>query len=286
MKKTAIISLAAAILCAACKPTPGPTPPPTPAKGSLWEMKNDLVETISIYNGKTLVQSFNFEYSDDNLLTRMTRVDEQLKIKLMDISYSYEDKTVMRANCKFLNATKTLEARFNDDRDNLEYGIKGGNIFSLSLDAEDLPGLCKGAYSYDGKAYSSKRDEKVAYSTKGGNISSLAISSEASTDSRTKTKSVTSGGVEYIYTYSDKADEQNFAALLMPCEMPVWVPAELPGCKNLVTGMTCKAGGVTLPESFTVSYELNDNGSIRSATRTDFSRGREVSSIRYEFSYL
>lgn len=287
MKKTIIISLAAVLLCASCKPKQPVNPnPPAPADDSCWEMRNDPIECIKVYNGKTLVQTFNFEYNEKDMLTSMTRVDEQLKIKLMDIKYSYEGKTGMKASGKFYNTTKAISADFNEDRDNLSYGLEHGISYSLSLDSDDMPGLCKGSYAYDGKAYSSKRDEKIIYSTKGGNIESLKIGTEASTDTRTKTGSVTSGAVEYVYTYSDKLDLQNFAAYLMPCEMPVWVPAELPGCKNLITGMSCKVGGVALPESFTVSYVLNDNGSIRSATRTDFSRGREISTLRYEFSYL
>lgn len=274
--------------CAACRQHPVPGPSPRPSDKSLWEMENDPVESVSVFCGNTLVQTFFYEYDDCSRLIRIRREDAAPKSVMFDLKLDYEGLAGMRLSGSYLYAFRTIGASFSEDGDVLRYGPEGGDGMSctLTMDSGDLPAMCRVAYSYECPEYSSDVRQRIVYTAEDGDITAIAITTESAFASKCLTKAVSGSGIEYVYTYCDKPDLQNFAAYLVPCEFPVWVAAELPGCSHLISGMTCRCGGVTLPESYDVTYVLNDNGSIRSAVRTDFSRGTKVSELRYEFSYL
>lgn len=291
MKRYITVLSIAALALVSCNQKQPDGPQPAPAGKSLWKMKNDPVECVSVYCGKTLVQSFNYEYDKEDRVVSIKRVDELTKAPMMNLDITYGGIGEMTVSGSYLYANRTFKASFNEDRDMLTYGAQEEGFLTniLTMDSDDLPGVCKGTYDFSAKNYDSAIAQKTVYGTGNCDILSIAFRTETATKTDELTECKSERTVEYDYTYSDEEDLQNFAAYLIPCDFPVWYAAELPGCAHLITGMTCKCGNVTLPQSFEVKYVLNDNGSIRSATRTDYTTrdGNKVrvSELRYEFSY-
>lgn len=248
MKKTFYLIMVSMLTLASCGEHHPAPEPPKPSDKSLWIQQNDPVETISVYCGKTLVQTYEFEYDKSNLLTHMTRIDKSTGAKILDIDYTYDGINDMTASGFYLNTNKTIMASYKSDGDILDYEASGEApaSYSISMDSDNLPCLYKCTSAYDCAKYSAQSGRRAVFTTSGGDIMSMKIISDNSTETSALTKSSSNSDIEYTFTYSDKEDLQNFAAYLLPCELPLWVAAELPGCKHLITGMTCKRGNVTL----------------------------------------
>lgn len=292
MKRMIYVAALAAVLCWSCrKPGPDPVRPVDPDNPeSLWIMENDPVERVDVYVGRKLVESWAFEYDDVSRVTAVTRTDEVAGVVLYDLKYSYEGQFDMALSGNFSASVKgSLKASVDEDDWNLVYNGDWNDAVMQKVEMdEDMPVKAGWTYGFDarGGQYSSSVEKGKKYSEENGDIVSVleTTSWSSKTDKRTSAKS--SSSIETLYTYSDREDLQNFGVWLMSCDFPVWYAKELPGCAHLITGMTMKRGDVVLPESFTVEYEFNDNGSIKAATRTDYSCGEKVVERRYVISYL
>lgn len=286
--------MAALMLCFSCKPsTDGPHPeePTDPTDpSSLWVMENDPVEQVKVYAGTKLLETYKYEYDDMNRLTRLVRRDETSASTLMDLTYRYEGALDVVIEGTFGTASKrAIYASVDEDDWNLTYkgNWDGAMDYALSMD-EGTPSSVVTGYDFSAPQgwYSSRIVSRTKYDGKNGDISSSVTTTDIKTSTDKKTGADNSSRVTCRYTYSDREDLQNFAAYLIPCNFAVWYAKELPKCRHLITGMTMYRGNVLLPESFSVEYEFNDNGSIKSATRTDLCSGKAVAVRKYVFSYL
>lgn len=287
-----LISALSALFCCACgkNDNPGPSPVP-PADESLWRMHNDPVEKVDVYCGDILLETYTFEYNDKyDMVTSITRTDKTTGSDILKVSCTYSGTCDASFSIQAGGASTTVKASFNEDRDVLEYGPDTDAAFRYRtrLDSYNaLPITDEAAYSYMCQNYSSSLAAKQIFAEKDGDISSVEWNPYIQTTAFPYiTVAEAKSGLTYAYTYSEAEDLQNFAAFLMPCDFPLWFATELPGCKHLITGMTMKSGNVTLPESFTVSYTFNDGGSIKTALRTDYSRGRKILERTYKYTYL
>lgn len=256
-----------------------------------WIMKNDLVEKVSVYSGDKIVETFSYEYDEMDRTARLVRTDKTTGVIMMDISYSYDDAGGMTLSGKWgTGAKRTMYASLAEDDSSMSFKGSWNDAleYTVSLDTEGLPAASGFKYGFrsGNDEYSSDIMNSQSFRIDGEDISSIVMSTGIRTSAGKTTGAEASSGLEISYTYSEMEDVQNFNVYLVPCEFPVWYAKELPGCRHLITGMTMKRGNVILPSSFTVSYTFNDNGSIKTATRTDFSRGAPVVERVYSFSYL
>lgn len=286
-----LILAVSAILCAACGPHVKPDPAPDPEDGSLWRMKNDPVEKIDVYSDGELLETYEFWYNHDcDMVACVIRTDKTTGGDIMKVDYTYQGSCTVTARVTMFGAGRTVKALFDEDRESLQYGPEEDAAFryKMILDSyNSLPVTNEMTYAYACDMYNSNVNLKWMFTEEEGDITSVSsVSNIRTVTEPLVTVADARSGIRYTYTYSEDEDLQNFAAFLMPCDFPLWFAAELPGCKHLITGMTSKCGNVPLPESFAVKYVLNDNGSIRTATRTDYTRGEKVSERRYEYSYL
>lgn len=287
MKRTIIpaMILLAAVSCGHKQPD---EPQTSDEDKYTWAAKNAPVEKIDVYVGSTLVETYSFTYDDENFLKEYTLLDKAQNTTLQKYDYSYNGRKAVATSKKATVLDRKTTATLDRKNGTLASSgsWEGADEKLISFNKDGMIQSCEMKKSFSSGKYSSESVYSEIYTVKDGDIVSVTMGASSETTTPTKTGAFASTSLVYEYTYSEDKDLQNFGAYLMISDFPVWVPAELPGNAHLITGMKARRGNVYLPQSFTVEYTFNSDGSIKTATRTDYNGTDAVVSRTYKYSYL
>ena len=258
---------------------------------SLWKMHNYPVSKVEVYNGDELIETFEYTYDVFNRVTSMVRTDEIGGNKLLDLKYKYLSPTEMRVEGRYYYTSSSRNVTVVIDPKENTVSYQGswrgawpmvtafdadGTVVSTSVDSE---------FSATRGQYSSQLAYREKYTVSGGDVTAAEIGTSISAKGTSTTLKTAPTSAILELEYSADEDNQNFAVYLFPCELPVWYAKELPGNRHLVSRMTWRNGNVASPVSAKIAYQLDADGDIQSATRTDYS-GTEVLLVRtYKFYY-
>ena len=288
---------ASAVLLSGCKggnDKGGNTPADDPDK-SLWKSTAVIPSAVDVYAGKNfgkLVQSDVFEIDAQNRVISFSREDVVRGKTLMDLKYSYSGKTTATISGTFVGVgNKNITASCDEDDTSVSYkGDWAASPVNLVTTYED--GVVKSTVfddsSEDASHFSNSSKYTETYTVnKDGDITKVVIGTKntGTAKATNPTGFQSSSEVEFTYTYSEYEDLNNFNAYLMPCSFPVWYAKGLPGCKHLISGMTSKCGNVSHRASFKVEYEIDEDGTIISAIRTDYTDDKAILVRKYMLFY-
>jgi len=259
--------------------------PESEADGPAWKLDGPLPSRVEVLRGKTLLETFEFAYDENDHLISLVKKNIPDEKLLLDLKYSYSGENDMTVSGTFYPAAKTMVATI--DANTLSYGFSGGLRYEISFDRDGSLSTLQTSDSFvsEGGQYSRKVKYLEKYLFDGGNCSVVSVSNDCEALSSKINGTVFASSLEYVFTYLDEPDKQNFAAFLMGCEFPVWYAAGLPANAKLVCGMKMKCGGVDGVISWTIDYDLDDEGNIISAIKTDYIDGEEILSKTFDFYY-
>lgn len=236
----------------------------------------------------TPLEEYAFSYDNSGRLSSLVKKDKVSGETLYDLSYGYSGDAQASIAGKYFGtgSERTITATAapgelsykGDWADAWGYTAKydtSGVILSLGA----TPSFSANGY------YSSSADYAERYEVSSGNVLSATTGTTIDARSDKGTSTHSTYDVSYIYEYSDKADRQNFAVFLMPCQFPVWYATGFPGNRNLLSGMSMKLGSIEGQMSFTVDYELDTEGNIVSATQTMYAGKETLMTKTFTLSY-
>ncbi len=246
------------------------------------------LSSVEVYSGSALIESYKISYDGSGRVSTLLAANELSGETLYDLSYSYSSDSEASIEGKYFGTSSTRTITATADSVNLVSKGDWGDAWNFTTKYDKagtvLSVTSSPSFSFNGY-YSSSLAYAEEYSLSSGNAAEVKMgtSINASSDKGTATRS--SYDVTYNYEYSDSPDRQNFAVFLMPCQFPVWYAKGLPGNANLLTGMSMKLGSIEGQVSFTVDYELDSEGNISTATRTDYAGTDVLMTRTYRLTY-
>ena len=256
---------------------------------SLWKMQLYAPSLVQVYAENELVESYSFEFDGNMRVTSLLRKDEIAGKALLDLAYTYSGKSDMSVSGTFYStaAAKTVNASIDGKTVTYKGDWDNARQYKTTYDANGTVTATDAALEFAPTSgqYSSLGTYSEVYKVSSGNVTSATLGADITSQSSKSAKLESSKELTIEYTYSDKPDKQNFNVFLMNCEFPVWFAKELPGCKNLISGMKMKCGSVTLPQSFKVEYTFDSGGDILTATRKDYNDSELVLTRVYKLTY-
>ncbi|MCQ2184264.1 MAG: hypothetical protein MJY62_02510 [Bacteroidales bacterium] len=270
--KYSIICAAVLVALTACKNGGGN--PADDHDGSLWHSSVVYPASVEVYAGKTLVMSDEYTVDQTGLLASMVRTDHSLNKQLLNLTYSYSGKeNVVIAGTFYGAGKKSITASCKDGVVTYQSDGNMPLLVRTTFDTEtSLAQNTEFQNTGEDTHYSAQTTYSETYVDNGGDIEKVEIATVSDGQGKdvNPTYVSTSSSVDYEYTYSDDLDLNNFNAYLMPCNFPVWYAKSLPGSKHLITGMKVSHDGREYGVSFTVEYDLDSDGNVLTAVRTDY----------------
>ena len=260
---------------------------------SLWKMDEAFlpVKKVEVYTGEKLIETFEFEYDGFRKVTSIVRTDRVKNQVLFNLKYTYSGDYDMTVSGKYFNIgiEKANSATIDPSKRTVSYqgSWAGAWPFVTTYNQDGVVTGTKADVDFrsGGDYYSSKTAYSEEYTVSSGNVVKAVLGTTIDSQSQRNTKTESSSSLVIEYSYTNKPDNENFGVFLFNCEIPVWFAKMLPGNKNLISGAKMKVGNLELPTSFKMEYELNVDGDIETATRTDYN-GDEVVLVRtYKFTY-
>ena len=284
-----LVILFAVLLAAACN---GPDDPGrNTARTDIWTHTKPMVAKVEVSSEGTLLETFEYTYDENGRMLTLVKTDKLSKTVMLELEYTYPGENVMKVSGKFfpISTNRFISATYNPKDGTLDYvgSWKGAWSYTTTVgeDGVAIATVCKDSFAAKEGYYTSDMDYGEEYTISGGTIVAMEAGTDISAQSSKATRTANSSSLKTVYTAGDKADSQNFAAYLMPCNFPVWIAAGLPGNKHLVTGISSFTGNVSTPESTAVEYTFNPDGSLDTAVRTDSNAGTPYLTRTYKFIY-
>ena len=256
-----------------------------------WSLSGPQVQKVEVSSDGTTMETYAYTYDDKGRLSSLVKTDQIHHETVLDLQYSYPDETGMKVLGKFYPVTSSryITAVRNDGEKTVSYTGSWKDAWSY-VTRYDAGGTALATVNdIDFQAqegwYTAKTHFGEAYSVSGGCITRAEYGTEIEAQTRRKTRSSSSTELTVSYNYSNQEDRQNFAVYLFPCDFPVWVAAGLPGCKKLITGISSARGSVQYPATTKIDYTFNTDGSIDTATRTDYNGSEPILVRTYKFTY-
>ena len=255
MKRYAISILLALAAFTSCDPKPDPDNGGG-KKATAWSVTTPLTSKVEVFVANTPVESFEYTYDNQNRPLTLVRKDLLGGTTLLNLSYSYEGESGMNVSGTFypIETKRYITATKDNSKGRLIYKGSWSGAWTketaFNSDGTAVSTLCNTSFSAESGKYSSETSFREDYSVSSGNISEIRYAPTVSSAAAKSTKSESSTGLEYSYTYTDKPDKQNFGLYLFHCEFPVWFAASLPGCSRLVESMSVKHNSTSYPVYF------------------------------------
>ena len=258
---------------------------------SIWVHPKPLVAKVEVSTEGAVVETYEYTYDDNGRILTLVKTDNLSKTVMLDLQYTYPGDNEMKVSGQFfpISTNRFITATYNPKDGTLDYvgSWKGAWNYTTALNDDGVATstVCKEKFAATEGYYSSDMNYSEAYTVSGGTIAESLMGTDISAQSSKATRTANTSALRTVYSASDKADRQNFAAYLMPNHFPVWIAAGLPGNKQLVTGIASFTGSVSTPESTTVEYTFNPDGSLDTAVRTDSNAGTPYLTRTYKFIY-
>ncbi len=261
-----------------------------PVDSGVWATGS--LARVEVFAGDTKVETLSFTYDGAGRLSTLQRRDEGLGKKLLDLTYNYVDAGNLKISGRFfpLAADKTINVSVDKKAGTLQYAgtwlkpwtyvvrFDGDGVLS-GISQESSYRAGNGSYSAD-----SRIAEEITVA--GGDVLRRQSGTSVVSQSKATVSSDSRSEATVAYTYSDLEDVGNFNVFLFDDHFPVWMAKGLPGCKHLISGMTLRYGDVAAPQSFRMTYTLDDEGRVMEAVRTDLDGTEELLVRKYRCTYL
>ena len=294
------LTMLAAVLTASCngKGTPGDKT----SDGDIWVHAKPLVAKVEVSSEGALIETYEYTYDEKGRMLTLKQTDNLSKTDMLDLQYTYTGENELKISGKFypistnrfidVTYSSTSVASYGDVQrvGTLTYtgSWSGAWTYTTCHDENGVAASteCKDAFASKEGYYTSDMVYSEEYSISGGTVVQTVAGTDIKAQSNKATGTANTSSLKTVYTASDKADRQNFAAYLMPCTFPVWVAAGLPGNKQLITGISSYTGDIKSAESTNIDYTFDADGNIDTAVRTDSNAGQPILVRTYKFTYL
>lgn len=280
-----------AALALACNGKDDPNNGHGTARDNLWTHKGPLPSKVEVSSDGTLLETYEYTYDATGRILTLVKTDRLSGEVLLNLQYTYPSEQEMRVTGKFapLGSNRFIKVRYDPQANALTYSgsWSGAWEYVTTLNAGGTAGrtTCLNDFSATGGRYTSGLDYAEEYTVSDGTLTSLTVGTAVNARSSRATRTGSASDLTVEYEASGSDDLQNFAVYLMPCQFPVWVGAGLPGNRKLIRNFSSKTGSIQAPASTTLEYTLNADGSIATATRTDYNAGTAYLVRTYTFSY-
>ncbi len=260
---------------------------------SLWKMRNYPVSKVEVYTeDNVLVETYEYTYDEYNRLLSLRRTDNMVGNRLLDLKYSYPSSSemVIAGTYYYSTASRTTKVRLDAENKQMTYvgNWKGAWFFQTTFNNEGAVLMTSAdvGFGLATASYATSGNYIEAYTRSGGDVVRVEIGTHLRSTSirQTAVQSAPTSAIMEL-TYTELEDRQNFGVYLFTCEFPVWYAKELPGNKHLPSEITWRNGEVPSHLSTRLTYEMDEDGDIRTAIRTDFNDEDPVLVRRYSFYY-
>ena len=270
--------------------------------GDIWAHSKPLVAKVEVSSDGALIETYEYTYDEKGRILTLKKTDALSKTVMLDLKYSYTGENAVRVQGVFfpISTNRFIDVTYSS-MSVASYG-DGQKVGTLTYS-----GSWSGAWTYttyhDENKVATRTEctDKFAakegyytadmvyseeYDNSGGTVVQAVTGTDIKAQSSKATGTANTSSLKTLYTASDKADRQNFAAYLMPCTFPVWIAAGMPGNKQLISGISSYTGDIKSAESTTIDYTFDSDGNIDTALRTDFNAGEPILVRTYKFKYL
>ena len=257
-----------------------------------WVHEKPLVSRVEVFCGDKLIETYQYTYDIQNRPVTLVKTDNLQGVELLNLTYSYDAAGGLKVLGKFypLASNRFITATWDKDGRVLTYGGSWSGAWTYTTTVNDASTAVSTSAAEKFAAskgwYSSEVAYSEEYTEKAGCITKAVKGSSVKAQTKHVTHSESASTLTVNYTYGSDADRQNFAVYLFDCDFPVWYAAGLPGCKKLITGISCSAGDVPFDDETRLEYSLNPAGNIETVTRTDLNAGKTILVRTYKFTYL
>jgi len=236
-----------------------------------------LTKSIEISDSKgNTTGVYNFGYDEYNRLTSLKKTMGTSDV-ICNLAFAYTGSTEVS-----LSGSYKISYSSNDTE---------GTVTSKGTNGTQV-------YNYSGKVLSNSNQSVETKTTSGmlnytftssysyasGNLTKISFSSKSS-DKRTQTASFSTAG-DFVkkVDYSSTPDKQNFSALVLSDNFPLWYVKGFPGNAMLPESISVddQNAGVTKSE---FAYTMNPDGFITSVVRTDYKKSTKIQTLTYKFTY-
>ena len=272
-----------------------------PTEGQIWSRSKPLVSKVEVSSEGALIETYEYTYDEQDRLLTLKKTDNLSKEVMLDLQYAYTGDNELRISGKFfpISTNRFINVSYSSESvasygngqrvGTLTYSgsWSGGWTYTTHHDENKVAAgtVCEEKFASKEGYYTSDMTYSEAYTVENGTITQAVAGTDIKAQSNKATGSANSSALKTVYTASDKADRQNFAAYLMPCTFPVWIAAGMPGNKQLIKSISSATGEVQRPETTTIEYTLNAAGDIDTAVRTDSNAGTPYLTRTYKFFY-
>ena len=269
--------------------------------GDIWAHSKPLVAKVEVSSDGALIETYEYTYDEKGRILTLKKTDDLSKTVMLDLQYTYTGENGLKISGKFypISTGRFISVAYSSTSV-ASYGT-GQRVGALTYTGSwsgawtyttyhDENGVaasteCKDAFASKEGYYTSDMIYSEEYSVSGGTIVQTVAGTDIKAQSNKATSTANTSSLKTVYTASDKADRQNFAAYLMPCTFPVWIAAGMPGNKQLISGISSYTGDIKSAESTTIDYTFDAEGNIDTAVRTDSNAGTPYLTRTYKFIY-
>ena len=261
------------------------------ADADIWTRSKPLVAKVEVSDEGRVLETYEYTYDEKGRMLTLVKTDNLSKTVMLDLQYTYPAENQMKVTGKLypISTNRFIDVSYSPKEGVLTYSgsWKRAWTYTTTIDADGVATSTqfKEKFAASEGYYSSDMVYSEAYTVTGGTIAESLAGTDIKAQSNKATSTANSSALRTVYTASDKADNQNFAAYLMPDTFPVWIASGLPGNKNLIKSISSFTGTVQTAESTALEYTFNADGSIDTAVRTDSNAGVPYLVRTYKFIY-